>query len=390
MLNPASTPSTQGAALALLEGRELLEEETLCLNLRGRGEHCHRCAAACHADALFLSLDALEVDRARCTGCGGCVPVCPAGALRLSGFSPARFLAALDGAPEVHLHCGASRDDGGGVVIPCFKVLDERLLAAARADGVETLHLHGLEQCTRCRHGGALEWLDRVGRRLTRRLGESAPRLHQSPPGGSAAAGPRARQDQPQLSRRAFLRLAGARASLEAARWLVPVEEDDEAGTDLPFFQGDITEIRRPHPYQMLLAARVEQLPWGAEQPLPWRLRTLEAHCTGCLVCGQRCPTGALLAHEEGHSALAISFEPALCTDCGLCTALCPVEAIAIQPVHRASQVTAPRETLMMRRLRACARCGDGFEPETPDAKHCPICAKERALDEEWLAMLGA
>lgn len=390
MLSPASTPATRSAALALLEGRELLEEETLCLNLRGRGEHCRRCASACHADALSLSPDVLEVDHARCTGCGGCVPACPAGALRLSGFSPARFLAALDGAPEVHLHCGASQDGGGGVVIPCFKVLDERLLTAARADGVEIVHLHGLEQCAGCRHGGARDSLARIGRRLERRLGASAPQLRQATPGESFEAGSRERQDQPQLNRRAFLRFAGVRASLEAARWLVPVEEDDEPGTDLPFFQGDLTEIRQAHPYHAPLAARVEQVPWAAGRPLPWRLRTLAAHCTACLVCGQRCPTGALLAHEEGRAALAISFEPARCTDCGLCNALCPVDAIAIQPARRASQVAAPRATLMMRQLTACARCGDGFEPATPGVARCPICAKEEALDEDWLAMLGA
>lgn len=390
MLNPASTPSTRDAALALLEGRELLEEETLCLNLRGRSEHCRRCALACHADAISLSPDALEIDRACCTGCGGCVPICPTGALRLSGFSPSRFLVALDGVPEVHLHCAASQDGGGGVVIPCFKVLDERLLAAARADGVETIHLHGLEQCTGCRHGGALSSLARIGRRLERRLGESAPRLRQATPSESTAPGPRARQDQPQLSRRAFLRFAGARASLEAARWLVPVEEEEDASADLPFFQGDITEVRQAHPYQTPLATRVEQVPWAVERPLPWRLRTLAAHCTGCLVCGQRCPTGALLAHEEGRAALAISFEPARCTDCGLCNALCPVDAIAIQPAHRVNQVTAPRASLMMRQLTVCARCGDGFEPEMLGAEFCPICAKETALDEDWLAMLGA
>ncbi|WP_295401919.1 4Fe-4S dicluster domain-containing protein [uncultured Thiocystis sp.] len=92
------------AAVGLLDKRALLEEEALCLNVRGRAEHCRRCANACHADALALSPDALDVDRERCTGCGGCVPACPAGALRLSGFSPVRFLAALGGETHKRQH----------------------------------------------------------------------------------------------------------------------------------------------------------------------------------------------------------------------------------------------------------------------------------------------
>jgi ferredoxin len=375
------------AALGLVTGRELLEDEGLCLNVRGRGEHCDRCARACHVGALTLSPDTLEVERATCTGCGGCVPACPAGALRLRGFSPIRFLAALGGEAQVHLHCSASRDAGGGVVIACFKLLDERLLAAARADGVEALILHGLNRCPDCRHGGAVRQVARIARRLAHLLGESAPDLR---PAAASDAAPRAQrqyQDQPHLSRRTFLRFAGAQVSLETARWLVPVEDEDD-GQDLPFFQGDPDGIRRPHPYQALLAARVDRVPWRPDRKLPWRLRKLDGQCTACLVCGKRCPTGALSAHDDGRTALSISYEPALCTDCGLCGALCPVRAVEIRPAHLTQEVSAPRTTLMLRRLRPCDLCGTTFAPDTVDATACPICANEQALDDEWLAIL--
>ncbi|WP_295399326.1 4Fe-4S dicluster domain-containing protein [uncultured Thiocystis sp.] len=272
-------------------------------------------------------------------------------------------------------------------MIVCFKLLDERLLTAARADGVETLHLHGLDQCAGCRHGGALAEMERLRRRLVHRLGDATPVLEAAGTDATGPAAPRQRQDQPHLSRRAFLRFAGARASFEAARWLVPVEDEDE-GPDLPFFQGDPAGIRQPQAYQALLAARVDAVPWRADRSLPWRLRTLAARCTACLVCGRRCPTGALLAQEDDRAALGISFEPALCTDCGLCNAICPVDAVEIRPARLARDVSAPRSTLMMRRLRACDRCGTTFVPETAEATACPICANEQALDDAWQAML--
>ena len=388
MNRPERQHESLGAAVSMLQGRELLEEEALCLNIRGRAAHCERCASACHSGALTLTPDALEVDREKCTGCGACVPACPAGALRLTGFAPGRFLKALAGETEVHLHCTESTDSGGGVVIPCFKVLDERLLAAARADGVETVFLHGLDRCADCCHGGALREVGRMRLELVNELGKSAPRLL---PASEAAPGkayrmPQQREDQPHLSRRAFLRFAGAHAAGGVVRWLVPVEDDDGV-PDLPFFQGDPEAFRQPHPYQSLLAERVSRVPWQNGAVLPWRKRLLAEHCTGCLACGQRCPTGALLAREDDQTR-SISFEQALCTDCGLCETLCPVDAVLPHRLLQVEEVVVPRNVLMLRRLVTCDHCGTAFLPETAAATTCTTCANEQDLDDEWLAML--
>ena len=72
------------SAVACFQGATLLEEEALCLNLRGRAETCQRCTDVCSADALKLSVDAVDVITEDCSACGACVPACPAGVLRLS------------------------------------------------------------------------------------------------------------------------------------------------------------------------------------------------------------------------------------------------------------------------------------------------------------------
>ncbi len=248
------------------------------------------------------------------------------------------------------------------------------------------MHLHGLDRCRGCRHGGALRQVARSRLRVKRWLGDAAPALRPAAT-DRAPAGSRQRQDQQHLSRRSFLRFAGAQAVTSAAQWLIPAEED-EGALDLPFFQDDPEEIQRPHPYQALLAQHLDRIPWEEGRNLPWRPRTLAGHCTACLSCGQRCPTGALRAGEDA-SRRTVSFEPALCTDCGLCETLCPVDAVETRSARVCAEVAEPRAVLMMRRTQSCSQCGHPFLPESAEVTTCPVCTNEQALDEEWMAMLG-
>ena len=43
--------------------------EGYCINLRGRIEACDLCRRACHAGAIGLGPDSVEIDPDRCTGC---------------------------------------------------------------------------------------------------------------------------------------------------------------------------------------------------------------------------------------------------------------------------------------------------------------------------------
>ncbi|HHH39708.1 MAG TPA: hypothetical protein ENK50_09050 [Sedimenticola sp.] len=388
-------PLERNDALALLADSDLVIDEELCLNLRGRIEFCSACADQCHRDALELTTDAVTLLTERCTGCGGCVPACPAGVMRLTGFSPVRFLASAQGLEPLHLHCGESRDGGGGVVIPCFKLLDARLVAALAGEGGKEILLHGMAQCGPCPRGDARPVLAGLEARLEAWFGDRAPVVAEAAAGSGGAAGERKREDQPHMDRRHFLRLLGAKATAGATAWFCPAADSAEQEADLlPFFQAD-GQPRRPVIYQGVLAGRVERLPWRQDRSLPWRQdrslpwrsRTIGEGCSACLVCAERCPTGALQAREQGPDR-EIGFDVSLCTDCGLCQRLCPEDAVVTGPVPDAQALQRGRERLMHRRASPCRGCGQPFLAEGDHGDLCPVCRNEQDLDDEWLAML--
>jgi len=360
-------------------------DEALCLNLRGRSLSCNACADVCTPHALELSEDAVKLDADICTGCGACLPSCPAGAFRLSSFSPRRFVQALEGKAEVHVHCAASTGTGGGVVIPCHLVLDARLIAAAFAAGTKAFHIHGLAECERCDKGNAIAHVTDGQARLERWFGtERAPRLVKELSRSERGEAERGDQDRPHMGRRRFLRVAGLRAVASASQWLVPAA-NEESGEQEGFYQGDL-EFQRPAVYQALLAEHVAELPWISGE-VPWCSPLLDDKCNACLACGRRCPTGALHA-EETEAGRGISCETALCTGCGLCARVCPMDAVTVHAVKDAAQVLVPQSVVMHRDHSSCNRCGQTFVPQTTGESLCPVCRNEQELQKGWMAML--
>lgn len=374
-------------ATGFLTLSELIVEEELCTNLRGRMLDCTSCRDTCPSSALTLSADAVDLDDARCTGCNSCLPVCPAGALRSRGFVPERLVSALAGQARVDLHCRASTDKGGGIVIPCHSVLDARLVAAARAEGVSVLGLHGLGNCEQCSYGDAREAIRQVSETVTEWLGDAAPTMElnpdDTPPGVE-----REYQDQPHLSRRAFLRFGGAQAVTQAVDWVVPgLDPEEQDAEALPFYQSTVYPQRAVQ-YQAVLAGRAGRIPWDADAPLPWQLRPVNSSCSGCLACGQRCPTGALCATETNR-VRELSFDPVLCTDCALCERICPEQAMVPRAAESPEEIGMGRSILFRLEQRPCSRCGTPFVPDGQQTDTCLVCSNEQELDEAWLDMLS-
>lgn len=371
-------------AAAVWSGSHLIIDEGRCINVRGRMEICKRCVKACPADALRLTIDKIDVSD-ECTDCGACLPACPAGALRLRGFSPLRFLNAAGGCEIRHLHCQESHDGGGGVIIPCHLVLDARLLAALGGTGIREIHFHGLERCEDCRRGSAVRHLERIRRTLARWFGDAAPKLVlQEKDAVHLQEEKLDRQDQVRLNRRGFFTLLSSQAAAAATAWIAPADENEDDLYSL--FSGELPPAA-PDPYQEALRVKAMEMPWRADQSLPWYWRRFDEACTLCMVCAERCPTGALKTLTNGASK-GIGFADVLCTNCGLCGKICPHDAIHSGALRNPSAISSERIILKKAQVLRCSECGQEYVPETKNETLCMSCRKEQDIEDEWISFL--
>ena len=190
------------------------------------------------------------------------------------------------------------------------------------------------------------------------------------------------------MNRRSFLRFGGAKTVSKAVDWLVPaLEQGEEDAEALPFYQAELYP-QRAAPYQQVVSVRAEEVPWRAEVSLPWKQRSVSGRCSGCLSCGERCPTGALRSRET-NEARELSFDVALCTDCALCERICPEGAIFSSRIRTSDLVVSGRSLLLHLEQRICRQCNTPFMPEVAEVEICQVCSNEQDLDEEWIEIMS-
>ena len=368
----APRPAGNGPALSVTEG--------YCINLRGRIDACDLCQRVCHAEAITLTPEEVAIDPALCVGCGACVPACPAGAIAHDSFDPEALLATAVEEGVARVACVAS--SGQGAAIPCHRMLDARLMAALFAEGAERIVVAGTGNCRGCPGGDARPALASAVRTLKKWFGEAAPSVvFDSEDGRNAAA------EAKKAVRRRHLLRGGFRA------FSTDPDPGPEASVpsfdDLRFLENSGEATRgRPVPFQQVLAPRRSALPFREGSPVGATGRTIGADCSGCMVCAELCPTGALNG-EVGNGRRAVSFDPALCTNCTLCLKICPMEAVTARALRGVVEATAGRTILFARADRTCTECGAAFAPTSGNAAVCPNCESDREMDDEWLEMLS-
>lgn len=306
------------ATLGRLGSDRLRVHPLQCIHVRHRRAECALCADSCPTRAIIWTPD-LEVYAERCTGCGICAAVCPTGALEPCAPTDGELAARLNRIGEArdavafacarHLK-GNSGTDGAVIRVGCLSRIDESILLAAAAAGIQRIWLiDGL--CHSCPQvaGHAV-----AGKAVQRAAG-----LLQ------ASGGSQSITFVPGLP----VELRGAGLPGVAAG--DPAEREADAA-DPPFRRGWLP-ARLPEKRRLLLAAwrRLARPAMGHPAAAQWAQLILKESCTGCQMCAFFCPTGALSrVRDDGQRC--ITYTPAYCAGCHLCEKACFWHAIEIVP----------------------------------------------------------
>jgi Fe-S-cluster-containing hydrogenase component 2 len=295
----------------------------------------------------------MRVDQSACIGCGLCLSACPTGVFSVVGLDAKTLIhdivARLDDG-TVTLRCANTSPPGpvadSVLELPCIGMLDEDLVLALAAKGVQTLVLR-VGDCKECPLQ-AREMIDvTLAEVQTRWPDRLAVDIQQEPSSldtdfSAALDGLVGPAQPPAVDRRGFFRGIVNRAR-------------DMAGE--PVSPPKIEWGSRPLPTR--IPARREALLASirGEDRVAFPLIAIGESCDGCQdahsLCDRFCPTGALhRIDSEAHSEFV--FRPEICVDCGQCAFVCQQDAI-----HRQEDTTS-RGPIVLKTLHAdtCSRCG--------------------------------
>lgn len=329
------------------------------------GTGCHACVAVCSRGALAWTKGVITHDNAACEPCGLCVTACPTGAMVDPGITPRQLEAQI----RALLDPGVGPVGARGIVYTC------------RRAGVSETNAGWYPVVVACTGMVPPSWLLAplllgAGATAARPCGDSDCPMHNDERLASTVA-----------YCHAFLEAVGIDSGLVSMSTDVPrsgldrrVEPDDPFGpfaadvlralADVGQHSGDVV---LDHP-----ASPVGIIKIGVEA------------CTGCTICAQSCPTGALAWRVDsevggvddvvggvgdvvgggrdvvGGGREEITFDASLCTACGQCLPRCPEasrDAITLSVTTDVAALRREREVLFAENVMRCVSCGKPIAP---------------------------
>ena len=152
---------TATRALQALQSDHVHVRQERCLLVRNRNAECLRCAQACTSGCISYNEQTkmLDIDQARCVGCGTCATACPTCALEARDPNDTELLARLQGAlnasapKTIVVACEkvSVTQDERAVRLTCLGRIDESALLQLAAWGAREVALT-CGPCDTCEH----------------------------------------------------------------------------------------------------------------------------------------------------------------------------------------------------------------------------------------------
>jgi len=317
---------------------EIHHDQCLNMHLSNAGEStCTRCRDICPVHAIDLNEQHLpHLDEDRCTDCTACVHMCPSDAIHHEKIDPVSIVKqayelARQGKTSLHATCSAVADTPADVSVPCHAAWDPILLACVAAEGIRTLYLNGIHQCSSCpvRHGAEIMVQTEKDYALLSKAFDTHLEISREE---ITIPVEQTRRSVPEPERRTFFRNLFpmmAHGAIQAAAQLNQVNNDEDNGA------GTVTPTRLPLRLRLFLRAlprlQANFTPVPSMPSFPLGAIQVDANCTACNECVEQCSTHALELKELGTSKV-LEFRLDACMGCRQCVDICPEHAIEALP----------------------------------------------------------
>jgi ferredoxin len=360
----------------------------LCKRVLFRQSECQICSDLCPTEAISFSLGP-EINNT-CINCGLCAIACPTEALENIQNTDQMLLELMEEKADTliqdykfHIHCQqAEAKNESSVCINCLGTMTENALVALSNREVQHL-LISTGNCNDCQLSKGMELFKQAAARysvLTPLLSQSQV-SHSKPVKISIREKQKQAQPAQTNSRRDFIRSLGTNVVKQAAKIAVDKEKQIKA---LLQTDNEATETKRPSTRRELLKSLLIESGKVTDSQLldpqsPWlKMQVDAAHCVGCGVCVNVCPTGALV--KEVHDMeLTRTINYNLCTNCGVCVEACPQDVIRFEQAYQTSYFTNDSvEVVAKVSLNACAICGEIIP--VSEGEVCTTCQKRQVV----------
>ena len=382
-------------ALQALQSDHVHVCQERCLLVRNRNAECLRCAQACTSGCISYNeqIKMIDIDQARCVGCGTCATACPTCALEARDPNDTELLACLQGA----LNASASKRvaivcEKAGIAqnectvrLTCLGRIDESALIQLAAWGAREVTLT-CGACNACEHKPGRTVVEEVCESANTLLGLWDGTMHvelkevgpAAEPTGlpaqetradrTATHGKIAQVDQ-QIQTACADRTA-TQSAIEQVNQLIQsadagkVAEHDTATRDggRPNLSAEASDDKAAATDQV--DRPLKRLKVMADGTLPHfvpdrRERLLDAladlgegpmdsqamartrlwghvvidtdKCTSCRMCATFCPTGAIVKFDAPDGTFGIDHYAADCVKCLCCQTICRSQAIVVE-----------------------------------------------------------
>jgi ferredoxin len=329
---------------------------------------CRICVLACPLDAITAEEGSVTIDKDACRACGACAVSCPNNAISYPTFSLDELDREMEGLliPEAALlehraiaivceTCVASGDEVEvlryphnvlPLKVPCLAMASPWLLLRAFDMGAQGVAIVSAKDM--CRSGfESTTWQDNIRfvQELLARWDIEPERLRQLSLEDNDVA-----DIETQLGEFAYeiSQLA-----------LLPPEESRStpiSAKDLPLSML-ISAMRSGRLQSRSAVVTDGRVPFG-------KVKIDESQCTGCDLCADSCPTGALAFSTDNEKATCqITFEHSRCVACGACVDICPESCIILERVLDLDRLEDPPTLLLEHETVECHVCGKNMGP---------------------------